>query len=822
MQEEQAPKTDEWEKLDARLRRAIGAVAGEIVDGSPAPWQGRRLGAYLIEDRIAAGGMGVVYRARRADEQFERRVAIKVLGNTLVSDDAQRRFRTERQILANFSHPNIAQLLDGGTTDEGVPYLVMEYIEGLAIDEFCTRNNLGIPDRLRLFVQVCMAVQYAHQRLIVHRDIKASNVLVTAGGVPKLLDFGIAKLLEGAEGVAAASQTVADVRLLTPRNASPEQVRGAPITTASDLYSLGVLLYELLAGQPPYEVSHLTPTELQITICERDPDPPGKKCKLAADLDNIVMTALRKEPERRYASVTALADDIARFLENRPVRARADAWSYRAGKFLRRNWIATSGAAAVCLVIATLVIFYTLRLAAERDRAEIAAAKAREVAEFLTDIFRGAKPSVAQGQQLTAIELLDRGSQQINERFADQPVVRSDLLATMATTYKDLAAYDRSGPLYEQSLAIRDAEGLHETRDYASILYSLANLRRFEGRFAESERHFKEVLRILDHVSPGPNEDAAQTLTHLGTLYYEAGRMAESLEVQRRAFTLSTSLHGENSTEAADKMNNLALVLMELDRFGEAEQHLRRALAIRHERLGERHPSYLTTHYNLALVLKATARLDEAERILREVIAMREVVLGSDHVYVGTALTALGDVLTELHRFDEARQVLERALRVLTGKFGADHWRVAGAFRELGDLSLEQGDGAGAMAPLRRALAINTSTYGEQSVSAQQVRVMLATALLAQGNRIEGEPMLEASCDLVRANSGLESSRMTRCLEQLGGLRSRQKRFVEAQELLEQALRNHERIAGADSSRAREVREQLALVRTRAAVVAGN
>jgi eukaryotic-like serine/threonine-protein kinase len=812
--------TDDWAKLDARLRQAIGGAAGELAESSVAPWRGRTLGAYLIEDRIAAGGMGVVYRARRADEQFERGVAIKVLSSTLASDDAQRRFRTERQILANFSHPNIAQLLDGGTTDEGVPYLVMEYIEGLPIDEYCTRNALPVAARLRLFMQVCAAVQYAHQRLVVHRDVKPSNVLVTGAGVPKLLDFGIAKLLEGAEGRAAASQTVADARLLTPRNASPEQIRGAPITTASDIYSLGVLLYELLTEQPPYDVSSLAPTGLQAAICEKDPDPPSSRRKLASDLDNIVMTAMRKEPERRYASAAALAEDIGRFLESRPVQARPNAWSYRARKFMRRNWIAVSGSAAACVAIAAVVTFYTLRVAAERDRAEIAAAKSRETAEFLTDIFRGSDPSTAQGRPLTAIELLDRSARNINEKFHGQPVVRSDLLATMAESYKNLSAYDRSGPMYEQSLAIRDAEGLHHTYDYASILYSLANLRRFEGRFADSERDFKEVLKILERISPGPNEDTAQTLTHLGTLYYEMGRHAESLEAQQRALAMSMSLHGEHHEETADKMNNIALVLRELDRYAEAEQYLRKALKVRGDLLGPRHPGYLTTHYNLGLVLKTTGRVEEAARIQREVLAVREVVLGAEHVYIGTTLTALGDALTELGKFDEAREVLERGQRILAARLSPDHWRVATVLRELGELSLERGDAAHAAAPLQRAYDISAKTYGEQSEEAHQAQVILAAALLAQGDLARAGTMLETSCEYLRKNSGPDSSRITRCLQELGGLRIRQDRFSEAQPLLEQALRNHERISGPDGARAREVREQLAQVRSRVELAA--
>ncbi len=251
---------DPLDALDRRLRAAIGGVAGELAESASGHWQGRMLGAYRIESRVAAGGMGVVYRARRSDQQFERVAAIKLLNNPLASDDARRRFFAERQILADLNHPNIAQLLDGGTTEEGIPYLVMEFIDGQPIDAYCRDADLSIAARLRLFIRVCDAVQYAHQHLIVHRDIKASNILVAQDGIPKLLDFGIAKLLEGGSaGRVPADLTLADARLLTPRNASPEQIRGAAITTASDIYSLGVLLYELLSGRPPYRIQATTP-----------------------------------------------------------------------------------------------------------------------------------------------------------------------------------------------------------------------------------------------------------------------------------------------------------------------------------------------------------------------------------------------------------------------------------------------------------------------------------------------------------------------------------------------------------------------------------
>jgi len=426
--------TESWDRLDARLRAAIGAAAGELADSGAAHWQGRELGAYRIESRISAGGMGVVYRACRSDEQFERLVAIKVMHGPLASDEARRRFFAERQILADLNHPNVAQLLDGGTTSEGVPYLVMEYIDGKPIDEYCRDGSLSLAQKLRLFIDVCSAVQYAHQHLIVHRDIKASNILVTTDGVPKLLDFGIAKLLDGGDKQrVAADLTLADARLLTPRNASPEQVRGAAITTASDIYSLGVLLYELLASRPPYTIQGTTSLELERAICETEPAPPSRHDpQLAGDLDTIILMALRKDPARRYSTARQLAEDIERHLAHRPVTARPESWSYRAGKFLRRNAWATAATALVLVTVASLVTFYTLQLKREREQLARERATAEEVSAFLVGLFEEANPAHSR-PDVSARQVLEDGVVRIDELQSRQPLVAAPTRDSVCT-----------------------------------------------------------------------------------------------------------------------------------------------------------------------------------------------------------------------------------------------------------------------------------------------------------------------------------------------------------------------------------------------------
>jgi len=370
---------------------AIGSTAMMRSEGEAAPMEGRLVGPYKIIRRIGHGGMGTVYLAARADDQYNKRVAIKLVRRGMDTEFIVSRFRHERQILASLDHPNIAKLFDGGTTEDGLPYFVMEYIEGLTIDQYCDANRLPTVERLKLFRAICSAVHYAHQNLVVHRDIKPSNILVTSDGVPKLLDFGIAKLLNPELYAQTIVPTAIQLRLMTPDYASPEQVRGQSITTASDTYSLGVLLYELLTGHRPYRLMSSLPQEIERIICEQEPDKPSTainrtvdtvsadgtsrvslspeivsqtregqpeklRRKLAGDLDNIILMAMRKEPRRRYASVEQFSDDIRRHLEGLPVLARKDAFTYRAGKFIQRNKVALVVSLMIAVLIASSII----------------------------------------------------------------------------------------------------------------------------------------------------------------------------------------------------------------------------------------------------------------------------------------------------------------------------------------------------------------------------------------------------------------------------------------------------------------------------------
>jgi tetratricopeptide (TPR) repeat protein/tRNA A-37 threonylcarbamoyl transferase component Bud32 len=778
--------TEAWDRLDERLRRAIGSAADELAESGAVDWRGRMLGNYCIEERVAAGGMGVVFRARRSDAQFERKVAVKLLNSPLASDDARRRFRAERQILADLNHPHVAQLLDGGTTDEGIPYLVMEYIEGLPIDEYCKSNGLTIAQRLRLFVQVCAAVQYSHQHLVVHRDIKASNILVTADGVPKLLDFGIAKLLDNGAGETAANLTVADVRLLTPRNASPEQVRGATITTASDIYSLGVLLYELLTERMPYKVASLTPLDLQRAICETMPQPPSRaRPELAGDLDIIVLTAMRKEPERRYATTRQLADDIESHLEHRPIAAHADTWTYRTGKFLRRHAWGAATALGVMLAIGGLVAFYTVQLAQEKDRLALASATAEEVSAFLVGLFEDANPSIAR-PDVTARQVLEDGAARIELLRTWQPLVAARLMITMSRAYAGLGLYDRSQALARDALDVRQrrlppgdpriAEALHyvgvtqgELRQHAAALATLQEALRLReaalgpyalpvgetlyrisfvqhrlGNYPAMGTALKRALPIHERALGANRAATAEVRRMLGIYYYLVSDHAASLESLQQALLVIEQTYGKDSIRVVDTLQALARLHWQLGEFPRAIELYSRALAIKEAHLGAGHPDLGPTLYGLAVSNKDLGALSEAGKHYDRVIALQEKVLGPDDFYLALSLSGYGFLHLELGNLDRARVALTRSLAIAENKWGPRHPDLRAPLAGLAKVLIEQGDFATAQAHLERALTIVEAQFPPEHVDVLRTLSSIATLNRRRGQHELARKQFEA------------------------------------------------------------------------------
>ena len=481
---------------------------------------GRRIGPYRLERKLGEGGMSAVHLALRDDDQYRRQVAIKLMRFGMDSEDQLRRFRAERQILAELEHPNIARLYDGGTTEEGLPYLVMEFVEGESIDAWCDRRRLTVRQRLELFRTVCTAVSTAHQNLVVHRDLKPSNILVTADGVPKLLDFGIAKLLDPRRPPAEVEPTARWLRVMTPSYASPEQARGKPITTASDVYSLGVLLYQLITGRLPHRLGDLTPEEVERVLAEQEPEKASAAVasnadlrdiahrrgagtaelqrQLAGDLDNVVAMALRKEPSRRYGSAERLAEDLRRHLAGLPVTAHPGSFGYRAGKFLRRNRLAvavTSAFVAVVIAAAVLLGLQSARVIRERDEAQRERDKARRVAAFLEGIFEASDPGQAQGATPTARQILDRGAERIDDAGKGSDV-QAALMNTLGRIYRNLGAVERSEELLTGALTIRREVLGPAHPEVAESLHDLGELHYMRGSFAEGETLLRESLKL--------------------------------------------------------------------------------------------------------------------------------------------------------------------------------------------------------------------------------------------------------------------------------------------------------------------------------------
>ncbi len=680
----------EIESLLAADERAAEFLAQPVVSTAvpppPPTLVGRRVGHYRVEGKLGEGGMSTVYLAVRADDAYQQKVALKVLGYGAERADLLARFRAERQILASLEHPGIARLLDGGATDDGRPYIVMEYIEGVPLDIYCDQHRLRIDARVDLVRQVSAAVQYAHQNLVVHRDIKPSNVLVGADGVPRLLDFGIAKLLEGAELPGTIEATLTGQRLMTPQYASPEQVEGGSITTATDVYSLGVLLYVLLTGHLPYRLPGTTSDSLQRAVVEQDPERPSTavqrptrdrspmpservggdgptqealsearglrpqqlRRKLRGDLDNIVLMALRKEPERRYASVALLSEDLRRYREHLPVAAQPDSLGYRARKFVSRHRAGVAAAAvslAMILGLAATMTVQAVRLARQRDEIRAERDKALEIQGFLEEVFTGSDPSAARGETVTAREILDKGAARVIAKLEGQPETQAALALTIGKVYLSLGLNDRARPLLRQSLALRQGLYGNSHPDVAESLLILAALDQESGDFAAAEAGQRQALEILRRQLAKDDPKVADALNNLSATLIARANYPEAESVLREALAIHRRNHDIDDEDAATYLTNLGSVLRRLGKLSEAETAQREALEIGRKVLGPVHPKLARQLNNLGVLLRDEGQMAEAESLAREALEMTRKLYGAEHPDIALQLNNLGSIL---------------------------------------------------------------------------------------------------------------------------------------------------------------------------------
>jgi serine/threonine-protein kinase len=718
--------TDEHSLLDAGAAKAAGELG--ILDEPSRT--GQRIGPWKLAEAIGRGGMGAVYLAERADGEFEQRVALKLIKRGMDSEEILGRFRGERQILARLDHPNIARFLDGGLTDDGLPWFTMEHVDGEPIDVYCDERSLSVDDRLDLFESVCRAVAYAQQNLVVHRDLKPSNILVTQDGSPKLLDFGIAKLLDDegdgpplAPGAGAMTRT--GHRIMTPGYAAPEQVRGEAVTTATDVYALGVVLYELLTGQRPYAPADETPGALERAICETDPPkpstavsrpgpaarPPSRdettttperagstrsarpaqlRRKLSGDLDNIVLMALRKEPERRYGSAQQLLEDVERYRTGRPVTARADTVGYRVQKFLRRNRAGVATAAGVTALVIALVVFYTGQLARERDRARLEAEKARSVADFLTGLFEVADPSESRGETITARELLQRGAVKIEDELQDQPAVRAQLMDVVGTVYLSLGLYADADSLLDRALEIRSGLSTEDSDELVESLQHLAQIRRTLGDFDSARENQERALAMALRLHGPEHESVADAYSYLGWIRADAGRTAEAEENIRKSLALWRKLRGEEDRDTAAVLSQLALILNEQAKREEAEPIFRQAIELQRTLLGD-HPDLTVTLFNYSELLRQWDRLDDAEAVLREALEIDRRLYGDDHPDVAFDLVSLARIKKQRFQYAEAESLFRRVLEARKRYYGPEHPQVAASLSDVAGIAYSQG-----------------------------------------------------------------------------------------------------------------------------------
>ncbi|MEM7414955.1 MAG: tetratricopeptide repeat protein [Gemmatimonadota bacterium] len=730
------------ERAPTFLRAAGGLDFAQDIDRSATP---ERLGPYAILEEIGEGGMGRVFVAERADGRFERRTALKILASAFASESARERFRGEAGVLARLEHPNVARLYDAGV-DQGVAFLVMELVDGRRITDFADSRGLSATDRVLLFEEVCGAVQYAHQQLVVHRDLKPANILVTDDGVVKLLDFGVAEL-HGDE----AHKEVGGASGMTPAYASPEQRRGEPTATSTDVYSLGVVLHELLTGRRPRSdpsgasVSGWTETDTPVgpdrsTFSELP-------ASLRGDLECILGRALEEDPARRYPSAQALLDDLVRFRTSRPVSARSATVSYRAHRFVRRNRVAVLGSALLSgsIVAGAVGSYWQGRVAAlERDRAEVEAARAEEVTEFLTGVFNVSMPGDGPpAYEISAAEILDRGARRVENELASQPLLQAQMMGVLGRVYRGLAEDSTAHVLLERAVARNRAElGADHPRTIAAVVDLAEHL---ANRFDRTIEHEHEAVRLFDvavsaaRQRPDLRGELARALAGLGSSYLMFLPRSGDAEASRGRL--------EEARSVARELNDLGLL-------GDA------------------------THF-LAWWHMHTGGAEDAERLFQEALDLRERRWGATSPQTFSTLTQLGWFYEGIGRYEDARPVLERALEARRSIYGPDHPRMGSSLNGLGLVHLRLGAFETAEFHLREALRLREETMAD-SVSAN-TRAWLAQALAGQA-RFD-----EASAEFDQALTFSHGSQRGRILNDYGVFLRNRQQLAEAERRFRQA-----------------------------------
>lgn len=780
------------------LDRGLAGAASSVFTPAATALPLAEFGAYRVRHVLGEGGMGVVYLAERSD--LGSLAAIKILRDAWVSPARRERFAAEQRTLAQLQHPGIARLYDAGSLADGTPWFVMEYVEGETITAWCRSHDALLRERLRIFREVCEAVQHAHRHLVIHRDLKPSNVLVRADGSVALLDFGIAKQLESAD--LPVDQTRTGVRLMTPAYAAPEQILGERVGVHTDVYSLGVLLFELLVGRLPFELAGRSSAEVERIVLEQEPERPSALVRREdggavrdvsrsewADLDVLVLTAMRKDPTRRYRSVDALVRDVDHYLRGEPLEARPDGARYRTAKFVRRNRRTLGVATVVLAGVIGLVSFYTMRLATARDAAVAQAARAERIQRFTLNLFSGGDAAAGPAESLRVVTLLDRGLLDARALSAD-PAVQGELALALGGIYQKLGKLERADSLVSAALAYRSRLARGDDAETARALVAHGLLRTDQARYAEAESLVTRALAMNRRLHPSTHPDVIRATEALGTVlrergaydraiatfegavrartlaspdsaalaetlhdlagsHFYAGHLAAADSLDRAALAMVRHIYGPRHPKVADVLMNLGAVQDEQGHYTEAERYYGEAIAIVRAWYGENHPETASDITMLARTYVREDKLGGADSLLHHALVIRERVFGPVHPSVASTVNEIGTLALKRKQYDDAEAAFRRMLHIYEAAYGRKHYLYGIALSNLGSTYLARNDLTRSERFLRDAMAVFLRTLPPTHQNVGIVRVKLGRTLVHAGRLAEGEQELRAGYELL-------------------------------------------------------------------------
>jgi eukaryotic-like serine/threonine-protein kinase len=790
----------------------------------------RNFGPYKIVRLLGQGGMGVVYLAERED--LGNQVAIKILRDAWLHPSRRERFESERKVLAQLNHPCIAHLYDANTFSDGTPWFVMEYVEGMPLTEYCERYSCSIDRKLQLLRTVCETVQYAHEQAIIHRDLKPSNIFVKSDGAIRLLDFGIAKQIDSLEQQVDQTKTIH--RMMTPAYASPEQVRGSHISIQTDIYSLGVILFELLTGGLPFNLSNLTPDEAASIVVTYEPPKPSVIARKNSsgnclsgrfrkaewpELDVLCLTAMHKDPERRYRSVEALIRDIDHYRNGEPLDARPDSFRYRARKFVRRNRRMVALASAVLLLLTGVFVYSTIRITRARDAALAEAARTARVQAFMMNLFEGGDETAGPSDQMKVVDLINKGVQEANA-LSSAPKIQAELYQTLGNINDKLGHLDQADSLLQRSLQQRKTVFGQESPEVAESLIALSQLRNDQARFAEAEELARQAITIdtkvllpnhpararaitqlglvlenrgaYDQAIPvleqaaqmqsapdGVEADLSASLTELANCHYYSGHYEISDKLNHRVLDLDRKLYGERHPQVANDLINLGAIQLDEGHYDQAEKYDRQALDIYQSFYGKDNAETASAMTLLGRALVTAGKYSEAADMLQQALTTEEHVYGPVHPRIASTLNELGKVAQKQEKLDLAKADFERMADIYRKVYNGKHYYIGIALSNLAGVYVDQKQYQQAEKLLRETLQLYSGTLPANHLNVGIARIRLGRVLLLQHDYAQAQKETQAGYEIVRQqkeppSSWLQNARKD-LMEEYSGLKQPRK-----------------------------------------------